>query len=199
MTLEEVLNDAEKNMYREKTLRAKMEGKRQLSYLISELMNYPKERAHAENTRKYARAIGETLQLKPDELRALEDAAYLHDVGKIPTLLGKNKGELGFYPTRKDHAVIGYRILNSFEETADIAKAVLSHHEKWNGTGYPKGLTGEEIPLISRIIAVAEKFDRLTGISYGKPISIEEALHHLDQEKGETLDPKVVNALKEAV
>lgn len=199
LTLEEVLNNAEQNMYREKTLRAKMEGKKQLSHLISELMNYPKERAHAENTRKYARAIGETLQLKPDELRALEDAAYLHDVGKIPTLLGKNKGELGFYPTRKDHAVIGYRILNSFEETADIAKAVLCHHEKWNGTGYPKGLIGEEIPLISRIIAVAEKFDRLTGISYGKPISIEEALQHLDREKGETLDPKVVNALKEAV
>ncbi|WP_074908825.1 diguanylate cyclase [Proteiniclasticum ruminis] len=199
LTLEEVLNDAEQNMYREKTLRAKMEGKKQLSYLISQLMSYPKERAHAENTRNYARAIGEALKLRQDELKALEDAAYLHDVGKIPTIIGKNKGEMSFYPTRKDHAVIGYRILNAFEETADIAKAVLSHHEKWNGTGYPKGLSGEEIPLLSRIIAVAEKFDRLTGISYGKPISKEEALQHLDREKGETLDPKVVNALKEAV
>lgn len=199
LSLEEALNDAEQSMYREKTVRAKMEGKRQLAFLIQHLMSYPKERTHAENTRNYAEAIGKVLQLKQDELRDLEDAAYLHDIGKIPTLLGRSKWEMSFYPTRKDHAIIGYRILNSFEETAGIAKAVLSHHEKWNGTGYPKGLVGEEIPLLSRIIAVAEKFDRLTGVSYGEPMSKEKALRHLDQEKGNTLDPVVVEALKKAV
>lgn len=198
MSLEEVLNDAEQNMYREKTLRAKLEGKKQLSYLISQLMSYPRERAHAENTRTYAKAIGETMNLRQDEMKALEEAAYLHDVGKIPTLLGKRNGET-FYPTRKDHAVIGYRILNSFEETADIAKVVLSHHEKWDGSGYPKGLVGEEIPLHARIIAVAEKFDRLTGVTYEEKLSKEEALLQLEREKGKTLDPIVVDALKKAV
>lgn len=194
-TLEEALNDAEQNMYREKTLRAKMEGKRQFSYLISQLMHYPTERTHAENTRTYASAIGKVLSLPQDRQKALEDAAYLHDVGKIPAIFNHNLGEPAVYPTRKDHAVVGYRILNSFEETLDIAKAVLSHHEKWNGTGYPKGLSGEEIPLSSRIIAVAEKYDRLTCGSYGEALSQEKALEKIRQHRGVTLDPAVVDAL----
>ena len=67
---------------------------------------------------------------------------------------------------KRQHPVVGYRILNLFDYTLDLAEAVYSHHENWNGSGYPKGLKGEEIPIMARIIAIAEVYDELTN-EYG--------------------------------
>jgi len=88
----------------------------------------------------------------------------------------------------KQHAVVGYRILKSFDETIDLAEIVLSHHERWDGTGYPKGLKGEEIPILARIIAVAESYDFMIN---RKEISKDEAIQELKKQSGLKFDPEI--------
>lgn len=194
MSLENTMNDAEQKMYREKTLKRKEESSRQLDSFIEIMMHRDEERLHAEKTREIALAIGKALSLPEEDMVILKDAAYLHDIGKIPNILQKEE-RTGFLPTRKDHAIIGYRILNSFEETMDIARVILSHHEKWDGSGYPKGLKEEEIPKLSRIVRVAERFDRLTSDSPDSPEKIREALENMEKDGGVTLEGKLVDVL----
>jgi len=88
----------------------------------------------------------------------------LHDIGKIvldnDVLATDSMNEDGSGSIRQ-HAVVGYRILNLFDETLDLAEYVYGHHERWDGTGYPRGLSGEQIPLLSRIISIVETYDRV--------------------------------------
>ncbi|WP_312651811.1 diguanylate cyclase [Proteiniclasticum sp.] len=196
MSLENTMNDAEQKMYREKTLKRKEESSRQLESFISIMMKRKEDRLHAEKTREIALSIGKALSLPEEDMIILRDAAYLHDIGKIPQIMQK-EGRSGFMPTRKDHAIIGYRILNSFEETMDIARVILSHHEKWDGSGYPKGLKEQEIPRLSRIVTVAERFDRLTSEDPDSPEKISEALMDMKKDAGVTLDRELVEVLAE--
>lgn len=107
------------------------------------------------------------MKLTNEEIKRLKDAGYLHDIGKI--VLSKDTISNGEDISEQEkkklklHSVVGYRILNSFDDTLDLAESVLSHHEYWDGSGYPKGLKGEEIPKLARIISVAESFDSLTN------------------------------------
>ncbi len=191
ISLEKVMSDAEQEMYREKTLTKSENSTRQLKAFVEIIMKNEKELDHAENTLKIATDIGEALSLSTDEMNKLKDAAYVHDIGKITHMMNEHEDRYDL-ATRKDHAVIGYRILSSFEKTMDIAGIVLSHHEKWNGSGYPKGLKGEEIPLLSRIITVAERYDRLTSIYSTPSITEEEAFSVMKMESGTILDGSLV-------
>ena len=193
-SLEHVMNDAEQKMYREKTLKKNKESIRQLQNVIEIIMKKEEERIHAENTMKIAEAMGASMGMTEEELTKLKDAAYVHDIGKITKIMSSSD-ENPLTVSRKDHAVIGYRILNSFEQTMDLARIVLSHHEKWDGSGYPKGLKGEEIPLLSRIITVAERYDRLTSDFGRNPLKREEALEIMKSESGRILDGTLVDVL----
>lgn len=193
-TIESVMNDAEQKMYREKTVSKSEESTKQLKSLVGIIMGREEERVHAENTVLLADAIGKELSLSEEEMTKLRDAAYIHDIGKITRFMSEGEDQY-ILPTRKDHAVIGYRILNSFEETMDLARIVLSHHEKWNGSGYPKGLKGKEIPLLSRIIAVAERFDRLTSRLNEDSLSEKEAFEVMKKESDMILDGSLVDIL----
>ena len=99
----------------------------------------------------------------------------------------------------RQHAVVGYRILNLFEDTMDIAEYVYSHHERWDGSGYPRGLTGEQIPLLSRILSVAEAYDRMLHrkgvMHYSTEERKAEELEIIRAASGTRFDPQVVNAL----
>lgn len=194
----DVMNDAEQKMYREKTLNKSRESARQLKAFIDILMKKEEERLHAENTMKIAQEIGNAISLSREVMTKLKDAAYVHDIGKITKIVNREE-EQPLCITREEHAVIGYRILNSFEQTMDLAGIVLSHHEKWDGSGYPKGLKGEEIPLLSRIISVAERFDRLTSVLSETPLSVENAISVMKEESGRILDEKLVDALAEII
>src|SRR5690606_3687663 len=90
------------------------------------------------------------------------------------------------------HPIIGYRILNSFDDTLDLAEIILAHHENWDGSGYPKGLKGEEIPRLARIIAVAESYQILTRELGEKSLSSKEAVNELRKQAGKKLDPNIV-------
>jgi diguanylate cyclase (GGDEF)-like protein len=133
------------------------------------------------------------------EIRKLYDAGYLHDIGKIALLgsvLGKNPQSLTEAEREmvRQHPAVGYRILNLSANTLDLAESVYGHHERWNGSGYPKGLKGEEIPLHSRIIAVAEAYARIRN-RHPKANSGGQALKILREGSGTQFDPKIVDAL----
>jgi HD-GYP domain-containing protein (c-di-GMP phosphodiesterase class II) len=89
---------------------------------------------------------------------------------------------------KQQHTIAGYRILNLFDETMDLAEAVFSHHEYWDGTGYPKGLKGEEIPWYSRIISIAEVYDVLV-----RQMSESRALDEIKELKGKRFDPEITD------
>lgn len=85
--------------------------------------------------------------------------------------------------------------MNMFDETLNLAESVLAHHEHWDGSGYPKGLKNEEIPLLARIIAIAETYDTLTNPMIGIKKSQEEAIAEIITLSGKNFDPEIVNAL----
>ena len=196
VSLDHVMSDAEQEMYREKTLTKSNDSKRQLKSFVDIMMRSEEERVHAENSVKTVEEIGRALSLSAEEMNKLKDAAYVHDIGKITQIMSEKENEYGL-STRKDHAVIGYRILNSFEKTMDIARIVLSHHEKWDGSGYPNGLKGEELPLLSRIITVAERYDRLTSGYSASPATKEDIFSVMKMESGTVLDGSLVDLLIE--
>ncbi|MDZ7836866.1 MAG: HD domain-containing phosphohydrolase [Actinomycetota bacterium] len=112
--------------------------------------------------------MGKEMKLPTTEVKKLKEAGLLHDIGKIALsrdLLNLNDNMLTGEQKMnwQQHPVIGYRILNLSNQTLDLAEGVLSHHENWDGSGYPKGLKGKEIPRIARIIRVAETYDALTS------------------------------------
>ncbi|MDW7658769.1 MAG: diguanylate cyclase [Bacillota bacterium] len=191
----DVIKDAEEAMYDRKIVERSKLHSSVIQTIQERLMGEnSREKAHAERVSKLAVQFGKLLNLKEDEQRKLINAAYLHDIGKIALsteLLQKNYNFTDAeYNEVKKHATVGYRILNAFDDTLDIAEAILTHHEHWDGTGYPKGLTGDEIPRLARIIHLIEGFDRMTQGSMGKPaMNQEQALRVIAEEAGAQFDP----------
>ncbi|MEA5017308.1 MAG: diguanylate cyclase [Erysipelotrichaceae bacterium] len=161
----EVLADAENQMYKNKTINRQSVNKEMINTLIETLHNrVNSESAHSVNVKAYSLKMGEALNLSKTELSKLTEAAYLHDIGKITLdkeLLTKPVFTSEDYELMQQHPVVGYRILNLFDDMLDIAEYVYYHHERWDGKGYPIGLVSNQIPIISRIIAIAETYDRI--------------------------------------
>ncbi len=158
----------------------------------------PIEAGHAKRVAVYAEFVGKKLNLGEDDLVDLKQAALLHDIGKlaVPDHIIKKPGRLtpDEYAIIKTHPVVGARILEKSGIFAHISKAVLHHHERWDGAGYPGGLRGENIPLFSRIIAVADSFDAMTSDRpYRRALSWEEARKRLLRGAGSQWDPQVVD------
>lgn len=130
------------------------------------------------------------------EIRKLKEAAYLHDIGKVVldnNLLNKRDNLTDNEQKEiNQHPITGHRILNSFDSTLDLAEIVLAHHERWDGLGYPKGLKGNEIPLLARIIAVAEYYDLLSNKHNNRAKTHEEAINALKKYSGSKFDPSIV-------
>jgi diguanylate cyclase (GGDEF)-like protein/putative nucleotidyltransferase with HDIG domain len=148
----------------------------------------------------YAEAIGKELQLPDDELNALRTAALLHDIGKlaVPEYIISKPGRLTSeeFEKMKTHAVVGAEILERVQFPYPVVPLVRAHHERWNGTGYPDGLRGTEIPLGARILAVVDCFDALASDrQYRRAIEPAQALEVIRKEAGETFDPRIVAAL----
>jgi HD-GYP domain-containing protein (c-di-GMP phosphodiesterase class II) len=100
----------------------------------------------------------------------------------------------------KRHPEVGYRILSTVNDLAELAGYILAHHERWDGQGYPKGLKGEAIPLQSRIIAIAEAYDAMTNAgSYRKSLALREAIKELQSNAGTHFDPQLTTVFIEKV
>ncbi|MBC8457344.1 MAG: HD domain-containing protein [Deltaproteobacteria bacterium] len=162
--------------------------------------------AHIYRISHYCAIIAKGLHLRQNEVEIIPYASPLHDVGiiGIPDKILLKPGKLNDqeWEIIKQHTTIGARILSGSESEILQAGEViaLSHHERWNGSGYPKGLVGEEIPLYGRICAVADVFDALTSERpYRKAFSNEEAYEILRKGYSTQFDPKVVDAFFEGL
>jgi diguanylate cyclase (GGDEF)-like protein/putative nucleotidyltransferase with HDIG domain len=158
--------------------------------------------AHIQRVQRYAVAIAAKLEVEGDEMEAVKTGALLHDIGKlgVPDYVLLKPGPLSAeeFEKMKRHPVVGASILDPVHFPWPVASAVRYHHERWDGKGYPEGLTGEEIPLGARILAVADVFDALTSERpYRSAWSQAQALEHLRAEAGTQFDPRIVAAFLE--
>ncbi|HEY4663141.1 MAG TPA: HD domain-containing phosphohydrolase [Candidatus Humimicrobiaceae bacterium] len=193
------VKEAEDWMYRRKLL----ERRSISSSIIASLERTLQEKSyeteeHAVRLKDMALVLGQSLKLTENKLNELILLSALHDIGKIaiPDDILMKKGKL----TRKEwgivkrHPEIGFNITASSPQLVPIADAVLSHHEWWNGNGYPRGLRGEDIPLVSRIISIVDSYDVMThDRAYRKAISKEKAMEELERFAGTQFDPTLVN------
>ncbi|WP_288679273.1 diguanylate cyclase [uncultured Clostridium sp.] len=201
--IDEVLVEAEDKVYREKLVNEKRIKKNIIDSLNKELFlrhDYIKE--HINRVKKYAVELGKKMNLSEKELKNLKMLAKLHDIGKvgIPEEILSKPGKLKKeeYEIIKTHAEKGYRIAMFNPEFEKIAPCILAHHERYDGTGYPLGLKGDEIPLLARIINVVDSYDAMTNKRvYKKSLSAEEAKKEFKKNSGTQFDPIIVEKFLE--
>ncbi len=155
---------------------------------------------HLQRVQLYAGEIGKDLGLSPQELEALRAAAVLHDIGKlaVPESIISKPGKLtrSEFEKMKIHPVVGAEILERVEFPYPVVPIVRSHHEKWDGSGYPHGLKGTEIPIGARILAAVDCLDALASDrQYRRALPLDEAMARVASEAGTAFDPAVVRAL----
>jgi GAF domain-containing protein len=153
--------------------------------------------SHVQRVSHFALAVGQSLGLDNEQLMQLEQSALLHDIGKIgiPDRVLLKQGPLSDeeWEMMKEHPQLGLGIVGPVALPKDVRDGILYHQEAWNGRGYPFGLSGEDIPLFGRIIAVVDAFDAMTtNRPYRKGRSVKEAAEELNRCAGEQFDPEVV-------
>lgn len=201
----QILKNAEDYMYRNKTLENESVRSSMINTIVKTLHEKnPREEKHSKRVSQLCQDIGTAIGLSEIEVSKLKVGGLLHDIGKIAIEEGilNKPGKLTEqeWLEIKRHPEIGYRILSSCHEMLELTEGVLCHHEKWDGTGYPKGLKGEAIPRVARIIAVADSYDAMTSErSYRKALSEEIVLQEIRNNAGTHFDPEIVKLFIERV
>ncbi len=154
---------------------------------------------HSERVVSYSMRLGREYGLDSGRMKSLEFGSLLHDIGKIgvPDLILRKPAKLTSeeWVLMREHPVHGQQILRGIEFLEGAARVVAQHHEKWDGSGYPLGLRGEEIDICARIFSVADAFDAITSDRvYRKGKPYEAAAGELDEWAGKQFDPKIVEA-----
>jgi diguanylate cyclase (GGDEF)-like protein/putative nucleotidyltransferase with HDIG domain len=155
---------------------------------------------HLRRVRVYAVALAEELGLNENELEAVRAASLLHDIGKlaVPEHIISKPGKLTTeeFEKMKIHPIVGAEILQRVQFPYPVVPIVRSHHEKWDGTGYPDGLRGEEIPIGARILSAVDCLDALASDrQYRRALTLDQAMNAVVEEAGKAFDPRVVKAL----
>jgi HD-GYP domain-containing protein (c-di-GMP phosphodiesterase class II) len=190
-------------MYTEKLTARRRRSSNLINSIVSTLhAKSPFDAQHARNVSVLCEQIGRKMNLPLSEIYILKEAGYLHNIGKVildEGLLntGKELSERELQQYRQ-HPVVGYKILSSAEQTLELAQAVLNYCEHWDGSGYPQGLSGREIPKLARIIAVADYYDTLvSGTPNQKRIGKKAAAARLRELAGTRFDPEIVEIFVE--
>jgi len=201
--IQDILKEAEDKMYQHKLYESSSSRSKTID-LISKTLFEKNEREliHSKNVSELSTQLSIKLGFDDDRIKAITLMGLMHDIGKIG--IGENilnkKGALSNdeYLEIKKHPEIGYRILGSIQEFSDIATSVLQHHERWDGSGYPLGLKGNQITIEARIIALADTYDAITSIrTYRHQRSKDEAIKEIMQCAGTQFDPELANAFVE--
>ncbi|WP_422446754.1 sensor domain-containing diguanylate cyclase/phosphohydrolase [Thermoanaerobacterium sp. DL9XJH110] len=197
--INKVLSKAENAMYRQKSMEGSEVRKRLLLALKKTLLeNTDETEEHIARIKNLALKMAEKLGLSEEKLNYAGLLAEFHDIGKVavPEDLFRKGGQPASDESilMQKHVDAGYRIAISFPELAGIAEAILHHHERWDGGGYPKGLKGEEIPLLARIISIVDSYDELIrGMSYENNADYTGALREIKRNSGIMFDPVLVD------
>lgn len=159
---------------------------------------------HSNRVSQLCKFLGMAMGLPEIELYKLEISGLFHDIGKL-AIQESTLNKTGPLTTQEwneimKHPEVGYWILSTSLEMSDIAKYVLYHHERYDGSGYPKGLREEEIPLLSRIISIVDSYDAMTNQrSYKETLNHDMAINELINNKGKQFDPNIVDIFVEKV
>jgi diguanylate cyclase (GGDEF)-like protein/PAS domain S-box-containing protein/putative nucleotidyltransferase with HDIG domain len=199
------LSEAENYMYRRKMYESASIRSKTIEIVMNTLFEKSRrEMEHSGRVGNISSDIAAAMGLDSGDINQVQMAGTLHDIGKIgidekilnkPGLLDENE-----WQELKKHAEAGWRILSNSDEFSEVADFILHHHEQWDGRGYPEGLKGEDIPLQSRIISVADAFDAMTqDRPYRKTVSKQEARRELEKNVGVQFDPAVVETFIEKV
>ncbi|HAL74866.1 MAG TPA: GGDEF domain-containing protein [Clostridiales bacterium] len=196
--IHDVQKEADNQMYKDKLKFSKAMRSQTIETVLRQINDkYDHEQVHTEKVSEYCSEVARALQLSEKEINELKTVGVLHDIGKIaipPDVLNKQE-QLSHeeWEMIKSHAATGYNILKNVDEFAAFAEAVLHHHERWDGKGYPAGLKGADIPLYSRIVAIVDAFEAMTSQRpYQKTKTRDEAAAELVSCSGTQFDPHLV-------
>ncbi|WP_303866282.1 HD domain-containing protein [Acetobacterium wieringae] len=204
-TIQEVLKNAEDNMYRHKLYESASIKNRTIDLIMNTLYEKSsREMLHSQRVSEICEKIAVKMNFDQDDISQVKAAGLIHDIGKMgidEKILNKPGGlDPDEWKKIQRHPEIGYRILSSSSEFSELARYVLEHQERWDGKGYPKQLMGEEISIQARIIGVADAFDAMTcDRAYRKGLSVNEAVAEIKKCAGSQFDPEVANVFIEKV
>lgn len=195
-----VIKKAESKMYRVKTFEDPDRRDNSINTILLTLhQKRPHEQLHARQVSDICSSIARQMGLSKREISEIKVAGLMHDIGKIavPEAIFNKPGSLTDeeWTEVRRHCEIGFRIISGSIDMAHIAKTVLAHHERYDGKGYPSGIRGEEIPLMARILAVADAYDAMTNERpFRKPFKQKAAIKEIADGSGTQFDPVVVEA-----
>lgn len=203
--IQRIFKRAEDYMYRRKLTESLGMRNKTVGMMIETLFDkYQKEMFHSERVGKLSAEIGNKIGFNSKDSHDLQTAGLMNDIGKIGIAEGildkiEKLNETDWDEIRR-HPEIGYRILSSANEFAEIAEHILEHHEHWDGGGYPKGLKGEEISLEARIIAIADAYDAMTRMRlHRNDLTAEEAIEEISRCSGTQFDPEIARVFIEMI
>ncbi len=198
-SVDDVVRLSEEQMYKHKLFEITSHRSEFIKTILNTLHEKnPREEEHSQRVSFICTEIGKRLNMKKNELNLLIAISSLHDIGKIAideAILNK-PGKLteSEWEIVKRHPEIGYRIISTAPEYSEIAHDILSHHEKYDGTGYPRGIKGEDIPIRARIVAIADAYDAMISKrTYREPFSKKQAIEEIKRCSGSQFDPHLVD------
>ena len=195
----EILANAENHMYRHKIFEHLSVRSKTIDIIMNTLFEKSsRESLHSKRVSVICGAIASKMNFSKDDMNQIKTAGLVHDIGKIgidEKILNK-KGSLNDSEWREiqKHPEAGWRILKTTAEFSEMAEFVLHHHERYDGSGYPNGTKGEEIPIEARIITLADSYDAMTSKrTYKIAMEVEEAIKEIKENSGKQFDPKIVD------
>jgi len=198
-TLEQTFKQADEMLFKEKIPKRDDVRASILNVLKATMLEKDHDtEEHMTRLKKIAVEFGKTMGLDQNDIKKLILTTELHDIGKViipDHILNKDKTlTQKEFEIIKKHTEAGFRIAKATPEISEIANYILCSHERWDGNGYPKGIRGNEIPLISRMVFIIDSYDAMTNIrSYKKAMTLKDAIHELKENTGTQFDPLLIN------